>query len=72
MELWIARDQDNDLNLYLDKPRIPNWPGRQCWSGDHFAMLDNYFFPEVTFENSPQIVELKLMKKVNSSLTPNQ
>lgn len=61
MKLWIARDQDGDLNLYTSEPTIPNLPGRQCWVGEHFAMLDNYWFPEVTFENSPQQVELKLV-----------
>lgn len=63
MKLWIARDQDEDLNLYTEEPTLPNLPGRQCWVGEHFAMLDNYWFPEVTFENSPQQVELKLVKE---------
>ena len=61
MDLWIARDQDEDLNLYIEEPILPNLPGRQCWTGTHFAMLDNYLFPEITFENSPQEVELKLI-----------
>ena len=62
MELWIARDQDNDLNLYYDMPNLPNLPGRQCYNGEHFAMLDNHLFTEVTFENSPQKVRIELIK----------
>lgn len=62
MELWIARDQDNDLNLYYDMPILPNLPGRQCYTGEHFAMLDNHLFPEVTFENSPQRIELNIIR----------
>ena len=62
MKLWIARDMDGELFLYREKP-IKN--------GDLFSMpVDNNMirlsddaFPKVTFENSPQKVELKLIEK---------
>lgn len=64
MKLWIARDKDNSLFLYLNKPLINddtftvNWDEPYWWD----AQLTNDMFPEVTFENSPQQVEIKLIK----------
>ena len=60
MKLWIARDKDNDLYLYDDVPQ-------KCKT--HFIQQDyksvmelsDKLFPEVTFENSPQEVEIKLV-----------
>lgn len=62
MKLWIARDKQGRLNLFDGKP---------IKSGDCFIEetgLDNIMslpisiFPEIIFENSPQQVELKLIK----------
>lgn len=57
MKLWIARDKSGLLNLYKEKPTLNEgyWLGNGFW-----AVLDLEYFPEVTFENSPQEVELKL------------
>lgn len=66
MELWIARDKDNGLFLYNDKPEkgefcfIPIVNNLFIGSID----IDNNLFPEVTFENSPQKVEINLVKNV--------
>ena len=64
MELWIARDKDELLYLYEDKPNLAysnapyfNSANRRCYE------LPIGLFPEVTFENSPQEVELKLVGK---------
>ena len=66
MKLYIARDKDGNLCLYREKPSL-------LYDGDEFDMinkegenilvgiLDFNDFPEVTFENSPQQVELKLI-----------
>ena len=65
MKLWIARDKDNSLFLYLNKPLINddtftvNWDEPNWWD----AQLINDMFPEITFENSPQMVEVKLVKE---------
>lgn len=62
MRLWIARDKDGLLYLYDNTPEkrseyfLP-------YAGYDDMPLDNGLFPEVTFENSPQEVELKLIKK---------
>lgn len=36
---------------------------REDWNGAFMASLPKSSFPEVTFENSPQMVELKLIKE---------
>ena len=64
MELWIARDDiDDTLWIYDIKPF-------KC--GANFAyengtkmmfQIPKELFPEVTFENSPQQIELKLKEK---------
>lgn len=64
MTLWIARDRNGFIGLYKHKPtwvRINRF--REDWNGDYMGLLDKDSFPEVTFENSPQEVELKLVKE---------
>ena len=59
MKLWIARDYMGSLNLYVERPI----KGTVCFYNVNDAMaLNEDMFPEVTFENSPQEVELKLIK----------
>ena len=61
MKLWIARDKDSDeLYLYKQKPTLTN--GCFFYDNDSWE-IDEENFPEVTFENSPQEVELKLVEK---------
>lgn len=70
MLFWIARDNYNDvygrgcLTLHLYKPHL-NSCGR--WVDDTaygFAyVLSKDKFPKITYENSPQMVELKLVKE---------
>ena len=61
MELWIARDRDGVLCLFDCEP-FKNDYG--CWATyGNCYVIDDYLFPEVTFENSPQQVELKLIEK---------
>jgi hypothetical protein len=65
MKLWIARDFDGILRLFVDKPLLDSNDNIYYVDND---MEDDYIsinkdsFPEVTFENSPQQVELKLVK----------
>ena len=62
MKLWIARDQDCRLWLYDTEP-IKN---ETFFDVKAFALqveLSPMWFPEVTFENSPQEVELKLVNE---------
>ena len=70
MKLWIARDIDNILVLFLNKPvcsdsgiwYVPFDSGLNPISA--IIAKDKTLFPEVTFENSPQEVELKLIEKL--------
>lgn len=60
MKMWIARDlRFNGLYLYKEKPVLD---GNMWFSEDYPYTIDNLLFPEVTFENSPMEVELKLKK----------
>lgn len=58
MKCWIARDENEQLHLFSSKPEKI-----RTHFGDHYAdkwEIDEKCFPEVTFENSPQEVEIIL------------
>ena len=64
MKFWIARDKDGSLWMYDDEPilRSENSFGVKPNGETKPAKpLHDWYFPEVTFENSPQEVELKLI-----------
>jgi hypothetical protein len=66
MKLWIARDKNEYLSLFRKKPiyRYSHTFKHEDWfDGDFLALIDSKSFPEITFENSPQEVELKLITK---------
>ena len=67
MKLWIARDEDGSLNLFMHSvPHKEIYERVVMWENDEecgIISMDRTDFPEVTFENSPQEVELKLTKK---------
>lgn len=58
---WIARDEDGILCLYESKPYLDM--DNEWSSHDNYFVIDKSQFPEVSFENSPQEVELKLIEK---------
>ena len=61
MKLWIARDADSLLYLYSEEPILikrANYFDTKYLIGE----IDKTSFQEVTFENSPQQVEIKLVK----------
>lgn len=67
MKLWIARQRDNSLYLFTHKPTL--FCGRWCMNGvnQYYTKFGgnrekNDLFPEVTFENSPREVKLKLIE----------
>ena len=67
MKLWISRDKDGNLCLYSKKPKLSEeiegiWVCSQYDEIVKVTVLPSEYFPEVTFENSPQEVELKLIK----------
>lgn len=64
MKIWIARDKDSALHFFTSKPVEENF--RQylpATRGEMYYCFDDELFPEVTFDNSPQEVELKLIEK---------
>lgn len=56
--MWIARDENKDLYLYEREP-IKEYD--YFYSSYVSIELDKNLFPEVTWENSPKQVELKLI-----------
>ena len=65
MKLWIARDKSDELSLYYLKPELNNLDDLAFYQPQKFGMeypICSDLFPEVTFENSPQQVEIKLVK----------
>lgn len=66
MILWITRDKNN-AELVLHKKKPFYCKEYECWiGGEPIGVLSNYNFPEVTFENSPQQVELSLLGKLEN------
>lgn len=61
MKLWIARDLDGTLALHESKPIYSKQ--FNLWQSPMGLPLyiDDREFPKVTFENSPQQVEIKLI-----------
>lgn len=63
MKLWIARNDGGTLELHQRKPSISKVTNEPVWVGGEFiGYIFGNLFPEVTFENSPQEVEIKLIK----------
>jgi hypothetical protein len=60
MELWVARDKNGALVLHESEPYCPY----NTWHNSNQEFyLDKDLLPEVTFENSPQLVEINLKNK---------
>lgn len=62
MKLWIARNKSKTIKLFTIEPEYSSITDE--WKGYDFEEIELSVlnFPEVTFENSPQKVELKLVK----------
>ena len=61
MKLWVARDLSEELILFKEYPSYNNKIKMWIGGGLPIGKLNGNSFPEVTFENSPQLVELKLI-----------
>lgn len=68
MKLWIARDKDETLWLFKEYP-IKKMEKLFYPTEDITGRFTDYWrmpmdmFPEITYENSPQEIELKLIEK---------
>lgn len=68
MKMWITRSTYGSLKIHFDEPckivkeRQDEKYG--WWESEHYNVIRFIDpFPEVTFENSPMEVELKLINK---------
>ena len=67
MKMWIARDECGRLYLHYSKPfKVQVTKNiKAYWNNEdeNWMRLRDEVFPEVTFENSPMEVDLKLIQK---------
>lgn len=63
MKLWIARNKDNTLVIFQSKPFLNNNQEWDEYLNEDYMYIPEYLFPEITFDNSPQEIELKLIKE---------
>lgn len=65
MKIWIARDKDGDIKLFQEKPFIidKRFHSDGFWMKFKQTNNNRTFLKHITFENSPQQVELKLVEK---------
>lgn len=61
-QMWVARDRDDALWLFSDEPELEgNSHWKLKYDGKNTCnQLTSTMFPEVTFENSPKKVEIKI------------
>jgi hypothetical protein len=60
MYFFIARDRDGSLFLYNDKPIRQSDYG--TWTSCDFFKMDDKLFPEITWQDEPQQVTVKIEK----------
>lgn len=59
--MWIARDEDDSLWVFSDEPTLDGNTWTLKYDGKNtMNQLTSTLFPEVTFENSPKKVEIKI------------
>ena len=69
---FTKKTKAGDLYLFVNKPVLLSQYGRRFWAVDENEMedligcvqLDPEMFPEVTYQNSPQKVEIRLVKNL--------
>ena len=67
MKLWICRDKSGDVILFQEKPMLldKTFCSMQGGTGMKLRQTNNNrsFLKHVSFEDSPQEVELKMLKE---------
>lgn len=62
MEIWITRNDEGTLELHQNKPFLYKQINKTQWvGGDFIGFVFKNIFPEITFENGPKKVEIKLV-----------
>lgn len=59
MKLFVARDTTNELTGFVEEPIREEGGFFSPKPGTEYYMLDEEQFPEITWENSPQKVEVE-------------
>ena len=73
MKVWIARDTDivikkeqidtGSLKIFINKPKLVEDPLHNFWTATgEYGYLPKSLFPEITYDNSPQEIELSYKK----------
>ena len=66
MKLWIAREQNGKISIHDIEPSLETFKMYdkiiQFWDSPYRTELEFDPYPKLTFENSPQEVEIKLVK----------
>lgn len=61
MKFWIARDKNGHIEIFKEKPYVIRGCEWVSEGEEYLCISSEDSFPEVTFENSPMEVELKLL-----------
>lgn len=61
--MWVARDEDGELFSHPNRPRRGDYRFTCGYVYDDYIRLNCDDFPEITWENSPKKVELKLVEE---------
>ena len=65
MKLWIARNKNKTIYAYDTIPIRNEDKGRFEARGKYAIYFPDNFFKELTWEDSPQMIELKLKNKLS-------
>ena len=60
-KLWIARDKDGTLTVFSERPILKDneyWAAPYNGTAEMDIAENEYYYSELTFENSPQQLEL--------------
>ena len=63
MKMWIAREKGGLLEIFTEKPHLHQEDMFKYWVGGRYFVLPYEAFPDVTFENSPKEVEIKIKEE---------
>lgn len=66
VKLWVARDLNGLIYLHLKEPTLEEHTSE--YMSQFFIELPTKSFPEVTYDNSPQMVELNLVNEITGAM----
>jgi hypothetical protein len=59
--IWAAKDSDDDERIYLFYEKPADYSGYWESKSGSFDWVHSWSIPELTYENSPQKIELELV-----------